>query len=162
MNITNLFDTDDFVSGSRSNNPNYKGSFKEVSEAFKAKNLSFHVRIMEAKTFSYPYHWHTGEEELFIVLEGEATVRCNGEFKKVKAGDLIYYGTGPESVHQMYNHSDLPFKFFALSNVDETEKCYYPDSKKESSPQGPIQNGVVVEYLKDEEDPSIYWPKDKL
>lgn len=162
MNILNLFDTSGFESSSRSHNSKYRGSFKEISETFKAKNLGFHIRIMEAKTFSYPYHWHSGEEELFIVLEGEATVRCNGEFHKVKEGNLIYYGTGPESVHQMYNHTDRPFKFLALSNVDHNEKCYYPDSKKESSPDGPIQNGVVVDYLKDEEDPSIYWPKDKL
>lgn len=162
MNIMNLFDPQGFESGSGAKKEKYRGSFKEVSEIFKAKSLSFHIRIMESKTFSYPYHWHTGEEELFIVLEGEATVRCHGEFRKVKEGDLIYYGTGPESVHQMYNHTDLPFKFFALSNIDETEKCYYPDSKKESSPDGPLQNGVIVDYLKDEEDPSIYWPKDKL
>jgi len=77
---------------------------------------------MNPKTFACPYHYHEKEEELMIVLEGEAIVRKNGEFRKVKAGDLVYYETGPASVHQLYNHTDQPFQFFVLSIVSKTKK----------------------------------------
>ena len=160
MNIINLFAKEGFVTGQT--REKYKSTYKDISENFGAKNLGFHTKIMEPKTFSCPYHWHTGEEELVIVLEGEATVRNNGEFRIIKAGDLIYYGTGPESVHHMYNHTDQPFKYFVLSNMIIEEKCFYPDSKKENDQGLVTQNGVKVEYFKDEEDPGIYWPKDRL
>ncbi len=160
MKITNLFDPTGFINSDQ--RINYKKSYKEISVSFGAKNLGFHLQILEPKNFTYPYHWHTGEEELFVVIEGSATVRCNGEFKIVNSGDLIYYNTGPENVHQMYNHTDLPFKYLALSNNDPAEMCYYPDSNKENAQGSVTQNGIKVDYFKDEEDPRIYWPKDKL
>lgn len=159
MNIINLFDTNDFVKAGKEK---HRGSLKDVSKNFDAKKLGFHLETLDPKMFSCPYHWHEGEEELFIILEGEVTIRCNGEFRIVKKGDLIFYNTGPDSVHQMYNHTDQPCKFFALSNDGGPDACHYPDSKKHSSLYGYVQNGVEVDYYKDEEDPSIYWPKDKL
>jgi len=160
MNILNLFDTEGFVTGNQ--REKYRSTYKDISENFDAKNLGFHLKIMEPKTFSCPYHWHSGEEELVIVLEGEATVRNNGEFRIIKPGDLIYYGTGPESVHHMYNHTDKPFKYFVLSNQVPSESCFYPDSKKKNDQGVVTQNGVKVDYFKDEEDPSVYWPKEWL
>ncbi|MGZ5279631.1 MAG: cupin domain-containing protein [Pseudobdellovibrionaceae bacterium] len=160
MNIMNLFDTEGFIAGLQQEK--YKSHYKPMSEKFGANNLGFYTKIIGPKKFSCPYHWHSGEEELVIVIEGEATVRNNGEFRIIKPGDLIYYGTGPDSVHHMYNHTDKPFKYFVLSNQVPTETCHYPDSKKQSEPEGFSQNGVMVDYFKDEEDPSIYWPKDRL
>lgn len=160
MNVMNLFENDGFIQQVREN---YQSSYKHIAEKFGAKKLGFYMKILEPKKFSCPYHWHTEEEELVIVLEGEATVRNNGEFRILKPGDLIYYNVGADSVHHMYNHTDKPFKYFVLSNqAPDTDTCYYPDSKKQSSPDGFLQNGVVVDYFKDEEDPSIYWPKDRL
>ncbi len=160
MNIMNLLSDDGYVESKMPKN--FEALYKDVSDVFGAKNLGFHLRIMKPKSFSWPYHWHTREEELVIVLEGEATVRNNGEFRIIKKGDLVFYGTGPESVHHMYNHTDKPFKFLMLSHNSNEDQCFYPDSKKQTDPQGILQNGVVVNYFKDEEDPSIYWPKDKL
>lgn len=144
--------------------PKYHGAEQEIGGKFGTKNLGFHLEVMNPKTFSCPYHFHTEEEELCLVLEGEAVVRYNGEFRKVKAGDLIYYGVGPESAHQMYNHTDKPFKFFILSTRFPDEFCHYPDSKKRLDRKNRLitQNGVKVDYMKDEEDPAIYWPEHAL
>lgn len=160
MNVTNLFSPEGYLVANQ--RQNYRSSYKEIAEVFGAKKLGFHTKILEPKTFSAPYHWHTGEEEVIIVLEGSATVRNNDQFCVIKPGDLIFYGVGPESAHHMYNHTDQPFKYFVLSNIDNSETCYYPDSKKQSSPEGWIQNGLKVDYFKDEEDPSKNWPTDKL
>jgi uncharacterized cupin superfamily protein len=161
MHVMNLFDPTGFVE--LMNQEKYKSNFKEMSIDFGAKKLGFHIRSMDPKTFTYPYHWHTAEEEVIIIIEGEATVRCNNQFRIVKPGDFIFYNTGPENVHQMYNHTDKICKFLALSNMDEVnDQCFYPDSKKQTSKEGILQDGKIVEYFKDEEDPSIYWPKEKL
>ena len=160
MNITNFFDPEGFKIPKKLGK--YKSQIKELAEPWGAKQLGFYIKIMEPKTFSAPYHWHTGEEEMIIVIEGSATVHNNGEFRVLKPGDLVYYNTGADSVHHMYNHTDEPFKYFVLSNTGVEDECYYPDSKKQSSPNGFMQDGKEVDYYKDEEDPSIYWPKDRL
>lgn len=145
------------------NQANYHKKYLEISEVFGAQKLGFHLSVIEPKNFSFPYHYHMAEEELFLVLEGEATLRCNNQFGRVVAGDLFYYGTGPESAHHLYNHTDKPFKMLAMSlNDPEGDQCFYPDSKKQTSPQGILQNGQIVSYFKDEEDPARYWPAEIL
>jgi uncharacterized cupin superfamily protein len=158
MEIINIFDKTGMKEASYG--PKYNGAEKEVATLLGAKNIGFHLEVLNPKTFSCPYHYHTEEEELFIMLEGEAIFRKNGEFKKVKAGDLIYCEIGFTSAHQIYNHSELPFKYFVLSTKIQNELCHYPDSKKvmERATRTITQNGVIADYFKDEEDPSIYWP----
>lgn len=162
MHIINLFDPTGFKDANYG--PKYTGAEKDLGSVFGSINLGFHLEIMNPKTFSCPYHYHTQEEELVLVVEGEAVARCGGEFRKVKAGDLIYYGVGPSSVHHMYNHTDKAFKFFVLSTRFPEEFCHYPDSKKMLDRKQRLitQNGVKAEYFKDEEDPSIYWPEHAL
>jgi len=128
---------------------------------FGAKNLGFHLEILDPKTFSAPFHFHDQEEEMLIVIEGEAVVRFKDRFQKIKAGDLVYFSTGPDSVHQTYNFTDKPFKFFALSSKFPEEKCHYPDSGKylDKKIRKVLENGVEVDYFKNEEDPSVYWPE---
>lgn len=141
---------------------NYKGGVLELAQKFGAKNLGFHVEVLDPKNFSCPYHYHEQEEELFLVLEGEAIIRRNNEFRKVGPGDIIFYEVGEKTAHNMYNHTDKPFKFLAIANNSDTDVCHYPDSKKISSPKGFMQNGEIVDYFKDEEDPAKYWPAHAL
>ncbi len=108
---------------------NYKGGLLELADVFGAKNLGFHVETLDPKNFSCPYHYHEKEEELFLVLEGEAIIR-----------------------------TDKTFKILCISNNSDTDVCHYPDSKKRNESGKVTQNGVVVDYFKDEEDPAKYWP----
>lgn len=144
--------------------PRFSGAELKLSQLLSAKNLGFHLEVLDPKTFSSPYHWHDKEEELCIVIEGEAILRKNNEFKKVRAGDLIYHGTGLETAHHMFNHTDKPFKFFALSTRAADEICGYPDSRKtlDRKNRKVTQDGVEVDYWKDEEDPTKYWPAHAL
>jgi uncharacterized cupin superfamily protein len=160
VNIFNILKTKDLRIAA--GQPNYTGAVLELVEKFGAKKLGFHLEIIDPKNFSCPYHWHSEEEELFVVLEGEAVVRCNGEFRKVGPGDLIFYKTGEESVHNMYNFTDKPFKFLAIANNSEGDICQYPDSKKISSPDGYMLDGKAVPYFTGEEDPAKYWPAHAL
>lgn len=161
MHILNLFAKEGFKEFSFGQK--YTGQEKEISSLFGAKNIGFHLEVMDPRTFSCPYHYHEQEEELMVVIEGEAVVRRNGEFRKVKPGDLVFYETGPQSAHQIYNHTDKPFRYFVLSSKSIDETCHYPDSQKKLERKGQTrsltQNGVAADYFKDEEDPAIYWPE---
>lgn len=133
MNILNLLTAKDLRIAA--GQKNYTGADLDLAKKFGAEKLGFHLEVI---------------------------VRCNNEFRKVSPGDVIFYRTGPETAHNMYNHTDKPFKFLAISNVSGNDACQYPDSKKISSPNGFMQNGQVVNYFKDEEDPAKYWPEHAL
>lgn len=142
----------------------FSGAELNMSALVDAKNLGFHLEVLDPQTFSAPYHWHEKEEELCIVIEGEAILRKNNAFKRVQSGDIIYHGIGPESAHHMFNHTNMPFKFFALSTRFPDEICGYPDSKKvlDKKTRRVTQSGIEVDYWKDEMDPAKYWPAEAL
>lgn len=133
MNILNLLTAKDLRIAA--GQKNYTGADLDLAKKFGAEKLGFHLEVI---------------------------VRCNNEFRKFSPGDVIFYRTGPETAHNMYNHTDKPFKFLAISNVSDNDACQYPDSKKISSPNGFMQNGQVVNYFKDEEDPAKYRPERAL
>lgn len=145
---------------------NYK--YDVAPAAFSRKmgaiKLGYNVSILPPGQFSAPYHYHLSEEEVFLVLEGKAILRQNGQFREIRKGDLIFFTTSMEGAHQIYNHSDAAFKFLALSTLDELDVCEYPDSKKINVRKlnKVFQGGTEVEYLKNEEDPSRYWPPEQL
>jgi uncharacterized cupin superfamily protein len=145
-------------------NEHYQYQFAALASKMGCKKLGFHVEILPPKAFSCPYHYHHSEEELFLILEGEATLRQNQKFKKVKKGDLIFFEPTPQGAHQFYNHSSKPFQFLALSTLDPLEVVEYPDSKKISvvKLKKTFQENQSVDYFKDEENPTLYWPPEFL
>lgn len=145
-------------------NENYRHKYASMAKEMGANKLGFHCEILPPKAFSCPYHFHHSEEELFIVLEGKAILRQAGKFREVVKGDVVFFANAPEGVRQFYNHSDAPFKFFALSTKDPFEVCEYPDSRKISvrKIKKTFQDESMVEYWKSEEDPGKYWPKEYL
>ncbi len=141
----------------------YGGSSVEMAKTWGAEKLGFHLEILDPGKFGCPYHKHHKEEELFIAVKGEATIRQDEEFFQVRSGDVFFFKTGVS--HQMYNHTQEPFLFFALSSKDSDEICDYPDSNKrlEGRTRTITQNGIKVEdYWKDEEDPRKFWPKNLI
>jgi uncharacterized cupin superfamily protein len=77
-----------------------------------------------------PYHFHYAQEEVFIVLAGQGTLRVAGEMLPIRAGDVISIPPGPEYPHQIINTSDAPLKYLSLSTLEFPEVCEYPDSGK--------------------------------
>jgi uncharacterized cupin superfamily protein len=77
-----------------------------------------------------PYHFHYAQEEVFIVLEGQGTLRVAGEMLPIRAGDVISIPPGPQYPHQIINTSDAPLKYLSLSTLEFPEVCEYPDSGK--------------------------------
>jgi uncharacterized cupin superfamily protein len=91
-------------------------------------------------------------------------LRQGDKYREVSKGDLIFFENSREGAHQIYNHSDQPFRYFALSATDPFEVCEYPDSNKMSviKLKKTFQMGSEVEYLRGEENPTKNWPKEYL
>jgi quercetin dioxygenase-like cupin family protein len=68
-----------------------------------------------------PHHSHNYEHEIFIV-EGAGRVEQEGEFRDIRAGDVVFLE--PNKVHQFVNTSGAPMKFLCL--VPTTFDCGQP------------------------------------
>ena len=86
--------------------------------------------VLEPGKKAWPYHLHYGQEELFVVLEGQGTLRYDGEEHPIRAGDVILTPPGPDTAHQIVNTSEQALRYLALSGTQLPEVCYYPDSGK--------------------------------
>jgi uncharacterized cupin superfamily protein len=141
----------------------YGGTELPLAEAWGAQALGFHVETLDAGKFSCPYHKHEREEELFIAIKGSCVLRQDGKFRRIHAGELVFFPTGVS--HQFYNPGPEPFVFFALSNRDKEDVCEYPDSRKrmERNPRRIFQDGQEIkDYWAGEESPGSFWPEEWL
>lgn len=77
---------------------------------------------------AYKYHFHYGEEELLIVLEGTPTLRTPAGTNELAAGEVVSFPIGPDGAHQLVNDSDSIVRFLALSAGDSTDVVKYPDT----------------------------------
>lgn len=110
-----------------------------------ARDLGASVDVVPPGKMTCPYHFHYVEEEMFIILEGEGTLRVAGERIPVRAGDIIDIPPGPEYPHQIINTSQAPLKYLSISTQKRPEVCEYPDSNKylvmTGDPRGIVAGG---------------------
>jgi len=67
---------------------------------------------------------------MFVILEGEGTLRVAGEMLPLRTGDVVFIPPGPEYPHQIINTSGRPLKYLSISTQEQPEICEYPDSGK--------------------------------
>ena len=77
-----------------------------------------------------PYHLHHAQEEMFVILAGEGTLRVAGERLPLRSGDVVFIPAGPDYPHQIVNTSDGALKYLSISTQETPEICEYPDSGK--------------------------------
>lgn len=110
--------------------PLYESLCARLAEGTAAKKLGISIDIVAPGMRSCPYHFHYAQEEAFIVLEGEGTLRVAGERLALRAGDIVFIPPGPDYPHQIINTSGAPLKYLSISTRDSPEVVVYPDSDK--------------------------------
>ncbi len=71
-------------------------------------------------------HWHEGEDELVVVLEGEAVLIEDEGETLMRAGDIAAFPKGVPNGHHLVNRSERDCIFVAIGRVAATD-CHYPD-----------------------------------
>lgn len=118
--------------------PLYDTSCGRVSEGTAAKKLGAGFDVLAPGMRGCPYHFHHAQEEMFVILEGEGSLRVAGEMVPVRAGDVVFIPPGPDYPHQFINTSTAPMKFLSISTQERPEICEYPDSNKYSVSNRPF------------------------
>ena len=96
-----------------------------------AKNSLVSVYEIPPHKSAYPYHFHHNNEETFYILSGEGVLRTPEGEKKVTAGELLFFPTGPAGAHKLTNSSDTEnLVYIDFDVVHDVDITIYPDSDK--------------------------------
>ncbi len=113
--------------------PLYRCESAPMTKGTAAKKLGCGFDVVPPGKQTCPYHLHHAQEEMFVIIEGEGTLRVAGELIPIVTGDVISVPAGPEYPHHIINTSDKPLKYLSISTMEEPEICEYPDSGKISA-----------------------------
>jgi uncharacterized cupin superfamily protein len=113
---------------------------------------------------TFPYHFHFGNEELLIVVEGRPSLRTPEGWRELEAGEVVGFPRGEEGAHQVVNRSDERARVALVSEMVGPDVVVMPDSGKvqarENAPGAPdpglwqiFRSEDAVEYLEGEEPP---------
>lgn len=79
---------------------------------------------------AFPYHWHAGITEAYVILSGTGRVRTpDGEFD-VASRDVVVFPPGPAGAHRMTNTGEEPLRYVDLDTTGDPDVIGYPDSGK--------------------------------
>jgi len=142
----------------------YVVSFKGISEALGrepssldlAKRHPFDLewnRVPLGKP-AFPYHAHSAQWELYLVVSGKGSVRHKDGTTEVVPGDAFIFR--PDEPHQLSNSGQEDFIYYVIADNPIGESAYYPDSgkwkvNKSSSADRVVLKGQETDYFDGEE-----------
>jgi uncharacterized cupin superfamily protein len=112
-------------------NGKYTSSRGQISDHIGAKKLGYNLTVLPPGKTQCPFHSHHGDEEMFLILEGEGELRFGSERYPLRAHDVIACPPGgAEVAHQIINTGATTMRYLSLSTRSELDVCEYPDSHK--------------------------------
>jgi uncharacterized cupin superfamily protein len=77
-----------------------------------------------------PKHYHMGEEEHALILEGNVTLLLGDERHEMKAGDYVCFPAARKVGHSFLNSGAGPCSYLMIGERNPNDVCVYPDSNK--------------------------------
>jgi uncharacterized cupin superfamily protein len=72
-------------------------------------------------------HFHSREDEMVFVLEGEVVLHTDQGEQLLTAGTCAGFPAGSRDGHHLINRSDRPARYLEISNRDPEDGAEYPD-----------------------------------
>ena len=124
----------------------YTSRRARFSDAIGARNLGYNLTVLPPGKAQCPFHSHHGEEEMFLILEGEGELRFGDQRHPIRRHDVIACPPGGADVaHQIINTGTETMRYLAVSTRVPLDACEYPDSGKISIVAG---NGSATRLWK--------------
>ena len=87
--------------------------------------------------FSSQRHWHRGQDELVVMIAGQAVLIDDRGETPVGPGDVLGFPAGEANGHHLHNRSDSPCIFVAISaGSREADSGEYSDIDMVFGPDG--------------------------
>ena len=108
----------------------YRWDHKDLDPLVGARRLGYELVRLPPGQSTWPLHLHHFGEEMFVVLEGECTLRSDRGSWTVRAGSCIACPPGPSGTHKFTNESAADCVLLALGENIHHDVYEYPDSDK--------------------------------
>ncbi|RJX67974.1 cupin domain-containing protein [Tsuneonella suprasediminis] len=93
--------------------------------------------VLRPGAWSSQRHWHREEDELLVMLAGEAVLIEDDGETMLHPGDVVAWVAGVENGHHLQNRSDADCVFVAISAGDKSrDSGSYPDIDMQFDPDG--------------------------
>jgi uncharacterized cupin superfamily protein len=133
---------------------------KKLGDAGGGERIGCSLYEIPAGRRSWPYHYHTGNEEALFVLDGRGTLRLDDEAVSLEPGDYVAFPADERGAHRVVNDSEGALRYLMASTMDDPEVTVYPDSEKIGVFVGTAPGGegerCLHEYYRTE-DAVDYW-----
>lgn len=112
-------------------NGKYGEASYSISDLIGARKLGYSVSVVPPGKRVCPFHNHHINEEMFLILEGEGSLRFGDQTFDIKPLDIIACPPGGKEVaHQIINTGNQELVYLCLSTNEAMDVCEYPDSGK--------------------------------
>ncbi len=133
---------------------------KELANAVNADDIGCSLYELPPGRRSWPYHYHTANEEAVYVLAGEGLVRVEDGQKPLSAGDYVTFPANERGAHRIVNDGDEPLRYLMLSTMTEPDITVYPEMEQfgvyVGSPPGSRDERTLEGYYQIDDDVE-YW-----
>lgn len=83
--------------------------------------------VLKPGAWSSQRHWHAGEDELVVMLSGEAVLIENSGESIMRPGDIAAWPAGADNGHHLVNRTDQDCVFVAIGTGDRSKGGSYSD-----------------------------------
>ncbi|AGB32479.1 cupin [Natrinema pellirubrum DSM 15624] len=103
---------------------------KELSNAVDADDLGCSLYELPPGERSWPYHYHTANEEAIYVLAGDGRLKTEDGLESLEAGDYATFPADESGGHRVVNDGSEPLRYLAMSTMNEPDVTVYPEMEK--------------------------------
>ncbi len=102
-------------------------SWIKLGDAAGLTQFGVNLVTLPPGTWSSQRHWHTHEDELVYVVEGELVLVTDAGEQVMRAGDCAGFPAGVKDGHHLQNRSAAPARFLIVGGRDDRDSGEYPD-----------------------------------
>ncbi|KYH27032.1 cupin domain protein [Halalkalicoccus paucihalophilus] len=133
---------------------------KQLAEEAGGEGIGCSLYELPPESGSWPYHYHTGNEEALYVLSGTGVLRGEEEKHDLRAGEYVALPVGEAGAHRVINDSEEPLRYLAISTMRDPDVTVYPDADAigvfAGSPPGGREERSVEGFF-EREDAREFW-----
>lgn len=103
---------------------------KQLGHAGGGEHLGCSLYELPPGEESWPYHYHTANEEALYVLAGTGTLRLAEDEYGLEAGEYVAFPADESGAHRVVNDGQQTLRYLVVSTMNEPDVTVYPDSEK--------------------------------
>src|SRR5258708_22554908 len=101
--------------------------WRRLGDAFGLSQFGVNLVELAPGTWSSQRHWHSAEDEVIYLLEGELVLVTDLGEQGLTAGLVVGFPAGSANGHHMINRSENVARFLAIGSRVMGDECSYPD-----------------------------------